>query len=181
MSEEGPRGPFFFGVYICARIYKNCILPIMTKEKKAGRYARIYAQAETLIKATTHPVSRMATLTALLHHKQSGFFWTGFYLLEQGALVVGPYQGPVACLNLKKDTGVCWAAVNRGDSVVVADVHQFPGHIACSSQSNSEIVVPVRNGAGEIVAVLDVDSRDFDRFDEEDRKGLEKMVELIYS
>lgn len=72
MSEEGPRGPFFFGVYICARIYKNCILPIMTKEKKAGRYARMYAQAETLIKATTHPVSRMATLTALLHHNKAG-------------------------------------------------------------------------------------------------------------
>ena len=95
--------------------------------------------------------------------------------------MVGPYQGPVACLNLKKDVGVCWAAVNRGESVVVADVHQFPGHIACSSQSNSEIVVPVRDGDGNIVAVLDVDSRDFGRFDEEDRRGLEKMVELIYS
>ncbi|MCA1745816.1 MAG: GAF domain-containing protein, partial [Bacteroidales bacterium] len=99
---------------------------------------------------------------------------------EEGALIVGPYQGPIACLKLKKDTGVCWAGINKNESVVVGDVHDFPGHIACSSQSNSEIVVPVRDKDHRVVAVLDVDSRELNRFDDEDRVGLEKIVKLIY-
>jgi L-methionine (R)-S-oxide reductase len=149
-------------------------------EKKQGRYARVYKQLEELLAATEHPVSRMTTISALLHHKMSGYFWTGFYFIHDGQLIVGPYQGPVACLKLKKDTGVCWAGINSGKSVVVADVHDFPGHIACSSLSNSEIVVPVRNISGEVVAVLDVDSRELNRFDEVDRIELEKIVELVY-
>jgi GAF domain-containing protein len=110
-----------------------------------------------------------------------GFFWTGFYMLRDGNLVVGPYQGPVACLKLRKDTGVCWAGINTGESVVVPDVEEFPGHIACSSLSRSEIVVPIRNLNNEVVAVLDVDSRELANFDEVDRIELEKMVGLIYS
>lgn len=152
---------------------------IMAKGK-AGKYERLYKQINDLVVATDNPISRMATIAALLHHKMSGFFWTGFYFLDEGALIVGPYQGPIACLKLKKDTGVCWAGINRKESVVVGDVHQFPGHIACSSQSNSEIVVPVKDKTGQVVAVLDVDSRELNRFDEDDRIGLETIVKLVY-
>ncbi len=148
--------------------------------KKSGRYNRLYDQIKELVSATENPFSRMATISALLHHKMSGYFWTGFYFLEEGELIVGPYQGPIACLKLKKDTGVCWAGINTRESVIVGDVHQFPGHIACSSQSNSEIVVPVRDKSAKVVAVLDVDSRDLNCFDDEDRVGLERIVELIY-
>jgi len=152
----------------------------MSESSKSGRYSRVYEQVEKLVQATANPVSRMATISALLHHKMKGYFWTGFYLLDNGELVVGPYQGPVACLKLKKDTGVCWAGINTGASVVVPDVEEFPGHIACSSLSKSEIVVPVRNKQNQVVAVLDVDSRNLNHFDETDRIHLEKLVQLIY-
>ncbi|PWD98750.1 GAF domain-containing protein [Marinilabilia rubra] len=153
----------------------------MSQKAKTGRYQRIYTQIEELIVATESPWSRMSTIAALLHHKFSGFFWTGFYYLDdQNNLIVGPYQGPIACLKLKKDTGVCWAGINKMESVVVGDVEEFPGHIACSSLSKSEIVVPVKNKEGKVVAVLDVDSRELNAFDDTDRIELEKIVELIY-
>ncbi|WP_430812623.1 MULTISPECIES: GAF domain-containing protein [unclassified Carboxylicivirga] len=151
----------------------------MKKETKVKRYERIYEQIKELIAATDNPASRMATINAILHHKFSYYYWTGFYELIDGELLVGPYQGPVACLKLKKDTGVCWAGINQQETIVVPNVHDFPGHIACSSASNSEIVVPVWK-AGRVVAVLDVDSRELNSFDEEDRFGLEKIVALIY-
>jgi len=122
----------------------------------------------------------MATINAVLHHKMDTFFWTGFYLLQDGKLQVGPYQGALACINLAKDTGVCWAALNQEKTMVVPDVHNFPGHIACDSRSQSEVVVPVRNKQGELVAVLDVDSDKLNSFDEVDAEWLEKMVELVY-
>jgi GAF domain-containing protein len=147
---------------------------------KINRYHRIYKQAEQLTQSIPSPVSRMATIAALLHHKMNGFFWTGFYLLHDGELLVGPYQGPLACLKLKTHTGVCWAGVTSAATVIVPDVHQFPGHIACSSLSQSEIVVPVFDSNRQIMGVLDVDSRDLNHFDEDDRLGLEKLVELIY-
>ena len=147
---------------------------------KLKKYDRLYDQLLSLTADKPNAISRMATIAAVLHHKMQGFFWTGFYLLDEGELMVGPYQGPLACLKLRKDTGVCWASVNRAESVVVADVHQFPGHIACSSLSNSEIVVPVFNVDKKLVAVLDVDSREFAHFDDDDRQGLEKIVGLIY-
>jgi GAF domain-containing protein len=121
----------------------------------------------------------MATAVAVLHHKMEYFFWTGFYLLQDGKLLVGPYQGPVACQELAKDKGVCWAGIHQNQTIVVPDVHQFPGHIACDSRSNSEIVVPLRNSKKEIIGVLDVDSKDLGSFDEIDAKWLEKIVELI--
>lgn len=157
------------------------MLKLHTMENSTlARYNRIYDQLVELLKATHHPFSRMATIAALLHHKVKGFYWTGFYFLEEGELIVGPYQGPVACLKLEKNRGVCWASVNAQKCVVVDNVHEFPGHIACSALSNSEIVVPVKNKQGKIVAVLDVDSREFSRFDELDREGLEKIVTLVY-
>ncbi len=153
----------------------------MKEASKLKRYERIYDQIKDLIKATDNPASRMATINALLHHKFDYYYWTGFYELKDGELLVGAYQGPVACLKLKKDTGVCWAGINRKETVIVENVHDFPGHIACSSASNSEIVVPVFNQENEVVAVLDVDSKDLSSFDESDKEGLEKIVSLIYS
>ena len=123
----------------------------------------------------------MATICAVLHHKMDGFFWTGFYCLTEGELIVQTYQGPVACQILKKDTGVCWAAINQQKTVVVADVHLFPGHIACDSRSNSEIVVPLRNAQGGIVGVLDVDSEKKGTFDDTDALWLEKITALVYA
>jgi GAF domain-containing protein len=151
----------------------------MTPEQKSGRYARILAQLEDLLKDKPNALARMATIVAVLHHKMDYYFWTGFYLLDGGELIVGPYQGSLACIRLKKDTGVCWAGINRAETVIVADVHQFPGHIACDSRSNSEIVVPLRSPDGTITGVLDVDSKEFNSFDETDKTWLEKIVNLI--
>ncbi len=151
----------------------------MSDKSKNARYERIYQQLEKLIDSVPNPWSRMSTMVALLHHKMPAYFWTGFYFLEGENLVVGPYQGPLACLKLKKDTGVCWAGINGRESVVVPDVDLFPGHIGCSALSRSEIVVPVPNKDGKVLAILDVDSRDLNSFDEVDRVNLEKMVALI--
>lgn len=123
----------------------------------------------------------MATINAVLHHKMETFFWTGFYLLQNGKLQVGPYQGSLACINLAKDTGVCWAAINQNKSLVVPDVHKFPGHIACDSRSRSEVVVLLKDKANTIVGVLDVDSDKPDSFDEVDVFWLEKIVTLVYA
>jgi GAF domain-containing protein len=152
----------------------------MDNKKKNGRYDRLYRQLVELLSPHNNDIAAMATIVAVLHHKFDYFFWTGFYLFNDGELIIGPYQGPVACIKLKKDTGVCWAGVNRKETVIVPDVHKFPGHIACDSRSNSEIVVPVKDKNGKVVAVLDVDSKDFNSFDEEDKAGLERIVELIY-
>ncbi len=122
----------------------------------------------------------MATIIAVLHHKIDYFFWTGFYLLEDGEMVVNSYQGPVACQILEKDKGVCWAAFNKNETVVVDDVHSFPNHIACDSRSKSEIVVPFKNREGKIIGVLDVDSSQKNSFSEIDARWLEKILELIF-
>lgn len=152
----------------------------MNEEKKAQRYQRLYDQISGLIEKSNNPISNMATIAAVLHHKMEYFFWTGFYLLQDGKLQVGPYQGSLACIDLKKDTGVCWAGINRGEPVVVDDVHAFPGHIACDSRSNSEVVVPLRDASGRIVGVLDVDSTRHAAFDSTDALWLEKICALVY-
>ena len=151
----------------------------MDKVKKDKRYERLYQQISDLLKGKEYPVARMSTIVAVLHHKMEYFFWTGFYLLEEGELIVGPYQGPVACILLEKDTGVCWAGINRAETIVVPNVHEFPGHIACDSRSNSEIVVPLKKESGEIYGVLDVDSTKFNSFDEVDARWLEKIMDLL--
>jgi GAF domain-containing protein len=153
----------------------------MDAQQKRDRYKRITAQLEELFAATADPTARMATAAALLHAKMPDFLWTGFYLLRDGALSVGPYQGPLACLTLEAHTGVCWAGIDRASSVVVPDVHAFPGHIACDARSNSEIVVPVRDRSGAIVGVLDVDSERPAHFSEIDREALERIVALIHA
>ena len=152
----------------------------MEPRQKRSRYERVAAQLGELFEATRDPAARMATAAALLHAKLPGFFWTGWYLLRDGDLTVGPYQGPLACLVLKSHTGVCWAAVDGGESVVVPDVHAFAGHIACDPRSRSEIVVPLRDRRGAVVGVLDVDSKELAHFDETDRTGLEAVAALIF-
>lgn len=152
----------------------------MDKEKKSKRYQRIYVQLASLLEPHNNQLAAMATIVAVLHHKFDYYFWTGFYLLQDGDLIVGPYQGPVACIKLKKDAGVCWAGINQKKTIIVPDVHDFPGHIACDSRSNSEIVVPLKNISGNIMGVLDVDSKALNSFDEVDQEGLEKILTLIY-
>jgi GAF domain-containing protein len=122
----------------------------------------------------------MATIVAVLHHKMDYFFWTGFYLLQDGKLQVGPYQGSLACINLAKDTGICWAAINSKKTLVVNDVEAFPGHIACDSRSKSEIVIPLKDIRGSIVGVMDVDSSIHDSFDDVDAEWLKNIVSLVY-
>lgn len=148
--------------------------------KKEGRYNRIYQQLETLVRKSNNTQARMATIIAVLHHKMEYFFWTGFYLIDNSEMTVNIYQGPVACQILEKDKGVCWAAFNRKETVVVEDVHAFPGHIACDSRSNSEIVIPFKNHEGEIIGVLDVDSSDKAAFSDVDARWLEKILELVW-
>ncbi len=153
----------------------------MDIKKKHGRYERLYKQLEELLKKTDNPISRMATVAAVLHHKMDCYFWTGFYLLNDSKLLVGPYQGPVACQELTKNKGVCWAAINENTTIVVADVHQFTDHIACDARSKSEIVVPMRNNNAEVIGVLDDDSKYLNSFDDVDAEWLEKIVKLVIS
>lgn len=155
-------------------------ITIMEDKKKDRRYERIYTQLSELVRKSQNTHARMATIIAVLHHKMDYYFWTGFYLIDDGKMTVNMYQGPVACQILEKDKGVCWAAFNQQKTLVVEDVHAFPGHIACDSRSNSEIVVPFKNKAGEIIGVLDIDSKDKSSFSEVDARWLEKILELVW-
>ena len=147
---------------------------------KISKYLRIYTQLEKLTEKCMDPLARMATVNAILYHKMEGFSWVGFYLLKGGQLIVGPYQGPLACQTLEKNKGVCWAGINEKKTIIVPDVHDFPGHIACDSRSRSEIVIPLLNLEGEITGVMDIDSRLGDNFDATDVCELEKICRLIY-
>ncbi|NOZ12579.1 MAG: GAF domain-containing protein [Acidobacteria bacterium] len=151
----------------------------MDSKQKEGRYNRIAEQLRELLRKDGDIISKMSTVTAVLHGKMPHFFWTGFYRLVGDKLIAGPYQGPVACQTLDPAKGVCRACVSRNESIIVPDVSLFPGHIACDSRSKSEIVVPVHDHCGNIVAVLDVDSDRLNSFDECDRGGLEKIVRLL--
>jgi len=152
----------------------------MDKKKKEGRYKRLYTQIKDLIdNSSNNSLSNMATINAVLYHKMETFFWTGFYLLQDGKLQVGPYQGALACIDLARDTGVCWAAINQNQPVVVDDVEKFPGHIACDSRSKSEIVIPLKDDRNNIIGVMDVDSAALNSFDEVDSKWLQKITELV--
>jgi L-methionine (R)-S-oxide reductase len=151
----------------------------MEKDKKNNRYERLYEQLSELLSGRGNAVARMATIAALLHHKMDYFFWTGFYLLDDGQLIVGPYQGPLACILLKKNTGVCWTAINRAETIIVPDVHKFPGHIACNPGSRSEIVIPLKKAGGDVYGVLDIDSREIASFDDTDRHWLSMITGLI--
>ena len=151
----------------------------MESQKKKGRYLRIYRQLKDLLEKTGDNDARMATIVAVLHHKMETFFWTGFYCLQDGELIVKTYQGPVACQVLEKNTGVCWAGINQEKTIIVPDVHKFPGHIACDSRSKSEIVIPVKDTKDRIIGVLDIDSSLLNAFDQTDAENLERIVDLI--
>ncbi len=151
----------------------------MEPQRKAARYGRIYEQLTSLLKKTNNQLARKATIIAVLHHKMEYFFWTGFYMIDNEELTVEMYQGSLACQVLAKNKGICWAAINQGKTLVVANVEEFPGHIACDSRSKSEIVIPLRNHAGEITGVLDIDSRELASFDKVDAEWLEKILLLL--
>ncbi len=151
----------------------------MESQKKKDRYLRIYHQLKDLLVKSDDFNAKMTTVVAVLHHKMETFFWTGFYCLKDGELIVKTYQGPVACQVLKKNTGVCWAGINQEKTIIVPDVHQFPGHIACDSRSKSEIVVPLKDTKNRIIGILDVDSTSLNAFDQTDAQYLEMIVGLI--
>jgi len=146
---------------------------------KSETYADVRKQIASVIAGETSDTARYATASCLLREAfGERFFWTGFYVVDPARgdeLVVGPYQGTLGCLRIPFGRGVCGAAAASGETQLVRDVHEFPGHIACDSRSNSEIVVPVRDRDGKLAAVLDIDSTEFDAFDEEDRAGLEAI------
>lgn len=151
-------------------------------ETKSQTYARVGKEIAAVIDGETSATARYATVACLLNHAFEDFFWTGFYVvdpLKPDQLVVGPYQGTLGCLRIPFGRGVCGAAAHRRETVVVDDVHAFPGHIACDSQTNSEIVVPVLSEAGVLAAVLDVDSTKFNNFDLVDQAGLESICKNL--
>ncbi|HVV06272.1 MAG TPA: GAF domain-containing protein [Puia sp.] len=144
---------------------------------KSEQYASLLPQIRALIEGESDAVSNLANMAAALK-EQFGWFWVGFYMVKNGELVVGPFQGPVACTRIRKGKGVCGASWQEARTLIVPDVEAFPGHIACSSLSRSEIVVPIFY-QGEVIGVLDVDSSDLDAFDEEDQRWLEELVKTI--
>ena len=144
---------------------------------KEEKYKLLVKQCEALMEGESDTIARMANLSALMH-VEMGFWWTGFYRVDGSELILGPFQGPIACTRIPFGRGVCGTAWKEGRTIIVPDVEQFPGHIACSSESRSEIVVPIRRGS-EIVAVLDIDSRSIGTFDETDREYLEQIAELL--
>ena len=141
---------------------------------KVEKYQLLTEQIKALVEGETDVVAVMANVAAAIHETM-GFFWTGFYRVVGNELVLGPFQGPVACMHIAFGRGVCGTAWQRQETIVVPDVEQFPGHIACSSLSRSEIVVPVFSQAGKVVAVLDIDSRELATFDDTDRQYLETI------
>ena len=145
---------------------------------KIEKYRLLTEQIRALIEGETDSVAVMANVCAAIHEAM-GFCWTGFYRVKDGELVLGPFQGPVACMHIGFGKGVCGTAWKEQRTIVVPDVEQFPGHIACSSESRSEIVVPVRSAEGEIIAVLDIDSKDLATFDEVDKQWLEEIVKVF--
>ena len=150
----------------------------ITQGSKAEQYESLTPQIKGLLEGEPDLVANLANITAALK-EQFGWFWIGFYLVKNNELVLGPFQGPVACTRIQKGRGVCGTSWQQAETIIVPNVEKFPGHIACSSLSKSEIVVPViRNG--EVVAVLDVDSDEYDQFDRADQHYLQNIVDLIH-
>jgi L-methionine (R)-S-oxide reductase len=160
----------------------------MERKHKEETYEQVTDQIRATLEGETDLIASMATIACLLHQGFDHFFWTGFYrVVAPGELLVGPYQGTLGCLHISFDHGVCGAAARRKETIIVSDVHQFPGHIACDANSKSEIVVPVFNPStssghrseDELIAVLDVDSTEYDAFDEVDKRHLEEIVTFL--
>ena len=146
---------------------------------KAARYAEVAEEIAAVLEGEPNVTARMATVASMLNDAFESYFWTGFYVVDPekpDELVVGPYQGTLGCLRIAFGRGVCGTAAAERKTQIVDDVHAFPGHIACDSRSNSEIVVPVTDGQGRLIAVFDVDSTDFGAFDAVDAEWLEKIL-----
>lgn len=150
---------------------------VIQGETKQERYEALLPQIKSVVGEEPDLIANMANVAAMLH-ETFGFWWTGFYRVRDDVLLLGPFQGPMACTRIKKGRGVCGTAWQKGETQIVPDVDQFPGHIACSSASRSEIVVPITM-EGEIIGVLDIDSAELDTFDETDRRYLEYIVTLL--
>ena len=149
----------------------------MTFMNKTGKYQLLYEQIKALLDKEKNEIANMANIAALIHETFK-FWWTGFYRVIDNELVLGPFQGPVACTRIAYGKGVCGTSWKEAKTVVVKDVHEFPGHIACSSASQSEIVVPIFK-ENQVVGVLDIDSEKLATFDEFDKEWLEKIVGLL--
>jgi GAF domain-containing protein len=158
------------------------IVPDLRGIPKARAYTELHAHGEAILEGITDEIAGMATISSLVHNA-FGHLWTGFYrVVEPGALLrVGPYQGTLGCLEIAFGRGVCGTAAAERRTVIVPDVGKFAGHIACDARSRSEIVVPVKDKKGDLVAVLDIDSEHLDSFDEDDQRGLEKLVSWFAS
>ncbi|MBI1392272.1 MAG: GAF domain-containing protein [Alphaproteobacteria bacterium] len=151
---------------------------------KAARYAEVGQEIAAVIDGECHMIARMATVSNILHHAFDYYFWTGFYLVDPGKageLVIGPYQGTLGCLRIPFGKGVCGTAAAERRTVIVEDVHAFPGHIACDARSQSEIVAPVFDPQGGLIAVFDVDSAEKGMFNAEDAAGLEAILKASFS
>ncbi len=158
-------------------------IPIDPHGSKSERYVRLAQEIEAVLEGEDDRVARMASVAAMLSAEFEAFYWTGFYCVDPGRdreLVVGPYQGTLGCLRIAFGRGVCGAAAERRKTLIVPDVDAFPGHIACDSRSRSEIVVPVMDASGHLIAVLDVDSTDLAAFDEDDAAGLETILRRVF-
>ena len=164
---------------IFVRFINNAKRIIIKSEKE-----RVYIKTDTVLTSIINGndalISNLSNFVAILK-SHFDFFWVGFYLVENEKLILGPFQGPLACTEIKFGKGVCGTAWSRRETIIVDDVHQFPGHIACSSETNSEIVLPLIDSKGRVVAVLDIDSTEFSDFDNIDQKYLEKMLKLFAS
>ena len=145
---------------------------------KAEKYSLLTEQIRSLIEGETDGVAVMANICAAIHDAM-GFWWTGFYRVKDGELVLRPFQGPVACMHIGFGKGVCGTAWKEKRTIIVPDVEQFPGHIACSSLSRSEIVVPIFSENGEVTGVLDIDSKELATFDDTDQQYLERICKML--
>ncbi|AOM80316.1 GAF domain-containing protein [Pedobacter steynii] len=152
-------------------------LKIVTDVSKEEQYRSLIPQIQALISGEPDQVANLANIAAALK-EQFSWFWVGFYLVKNGELVLGPFQGPVACTRIQKGKGVCGASWQRAETLIVPDVEEFPGHIACAAASRSEIVLPLFKG-GEVIGVLDVDSEYLSHFNEVDAKYLKEIINLL--
>lgn len=167
-------------LYICLNNYKFNIMAedlIISKGDKENQYQSLLPQIKALLQGENNLIANLANVSAALK-EQFNFFWVGFYLVENDELVLGPFQGPVACTRISYNRGVCGTSWAKGETLIVPDVEEFPGHIACSSLSKSEIVIPIFKDQ-KVVGVLDVDSSELNSFDAIDKKYLENILDLI--
>jgi len=151
----------------------------ISEGSKTDKYATLLPQIQSVVSGEPDMIANMANIASMLH-ETFHFWWTGFYRVIDGVLVLGPFQGPLACTRIKRGKGVCGTAWAKQQTIIVPDVDAFPGHIACSSLSRSEIVVPVKR-ADEVIAVLDIDSKDLNTFDTTDQKYLEQITQILTS